>query len=42
MYQLGAIQIDDNEYVLPYSRKDGLEYTRKTSTRKCKPKKYKE
>ena len=32
----------ENYFNDAYSRKDGLEYTRKTSTRKCKPKKYKE
>jgi len=32
----------ENYFNDAYSRKDGLEYRRKTSTRKCKPKKYKE
>jgi hypothetical protein len=31
-----------NYFQYAYGAKDNLEYNRKTSTRKCKPKKYKE
>ena len=41
-YKLTAVNYYRNYFQYAYGMKNGMEYTRKSSTRKMKPKKYKE